>query len=517
MSTPGELIAGTMDSKGRNLLANDVPNSTAAALGPTALVLAAVPAPYAAVALFFALVPFLLLHASHGGFVVLVLLTSPIVAGDWFSYAAVTGMIAVAIALAGIAQSTILLASRASSQMARAAAAGLAMATVVAWWVWVPRGVAWFLNLTEANPRAFVTAAAALGIPVIVLARWRPIDGHLLRSSRARICALATVAILAALAYGQYRTIVDRPAIVTVRWNPNIDGPTRVEIETKFSLTDEQDTSDAAVRSYTLADTSRGNVRALVQHPAVEDTQHLDRRTYDVERPPRRYDLSRNVPLFIGAAAVVWMIGLVMPLGASSRNEGLVALPAVVSLMAVLMAVPLVGLGRSESERVTLLDRLRATRHQPSVLDWNTYYDAIRTTINNKTPIRVPRTVVDELTARLPARTILLSNPDYSCALAALLDAYCINPKEAYGHFFLSAGPYLSRYRQIRDEGEAWHPFFNSSSPVDERERTLLKAYGVHYLLADPEHAAQIQQKLDTLAVPTTVEFRDSGFVLYHF
>jgi hypothetical protein len=515
MSTPRELVIGTMESKPRNVLANDVPSSTAAALAPAALVLAAVAAPYGSVVLFFALVPLLVAYASHGGFLVLSVLTSPATAGDWFGYVAAIGLIGVSIGLVGIAQSATSLATRAT-KMPRTAAAVVCVAVLGMWWLWVPRGT-WLFELAAANPGVFVATAAVLGIPVTVVARWRPRDGQRDASSRARVCVAVTLAILPLLAVVLYRATVQPPLLVNVRWDPATDAVSRAAIEKQFSLVDGQDTSDAAVRTYTLTDTSRENVRALVQHPAVKDTVHIDRGTYDVERPPHRYDVARNMQLLAAATAVVWTIGFLLPLGASARNRGVVPLPTMVGLMTVLMAVPLAGLARPERDRLTLLDRLRVARNQPSALDRVAYYDSIRATINNKTPIPAPGAVIDALTRRLAPRAVLLSNPGYSCALAALLDAYCVNPQEIYGHYYLSAEPYLARYRLVRDDGESWHPFFNATWPVDPRERTLLKDYGVQYLLADPEHAELIQTKLDALGAHATVELRMNGYVLHHF
>ena len=517
MRIPTQLIAGPMDRKGRSVLANDLPNSTAGALGVPALLLAAIVAPAAGVLLFLALVPFLLLHASPGGFLALSILTSPATAGGWSGYPQMIGLLALALALVSLAQSAMLLRSYTAQGKSTVATIATAVAVVGAVWLWGPTAAAWFLKFTAANPGAFVLLAAALGIPVALLARYSPRKTVPLLRARARFCAVITVATLAGLTFMLYRSSGPPPIIVNVRWSATIDSDARAALERQFSLTDGHETSDAAVRTYTMGDTSTANIRALVEHPAVEDTVHIDRRTFAVERPPRGFPVAKYAEPIGAAIAAIWIVGFLLPLGFVSRDTAVVPLPAVVALMALLMAIPLAGLGRPAPERVTLLDRLRAMRNQPSVVEWTRYYDVVRMTMNNPTPIRVPRTVVDALKARLPARKILLSNPDYSCALAALLDAYCVNPKETYGHYFLSAGTYLARYRQFREGTEPWHPFFNETWPPDDRERTMLQTFRVEYLLADPEHADLIQRKLDALGATGAVELRADGFVLYRF
>ena len=515
---PTQLIAGPMDRRGRGVLANDLPNSTAGTLGIPAMLLGATVAPGAGVLLFLALVPFLLLHASPGGFLALSILTSPSTAGGWSGYPQMIGLLALAISLMSLGQSAVSVSSFTTpgkSRMGRTIAT--IIATVGAFWRWGPNAATWLLKFAAASPGTFALLAAALGIPIVLLAWYSPpgMAGSL--RSQARLCAVVTVATLAGLTFTLYLTTGQPPVIVNVRWTDAIDSDARATLERQFSLTGGKETSDTTVRAYTLVDTSPANVRALVQHPAVQDTQHLNRGTFTVERPPRAFNLAKNAELLGTATAAIWMIGFLVPLGLLSRNASLVPMPAVVALMALLMAIPLAGLGRPQPQRVTLFDRLLATHDQPSVRDWPRYYDVVRMTMNNHTPIRVPRAVVDALKSRLPTRTILLSNPDYSCALAALLDAYCVNPKEAYGHFFLSAEAYLAHYRQVREGTEPWHPFFNESWPPDDRERTMLKTFGVQYLLADPDHAGLIQRKLDALGAVGTVELRADGYVLYRF
>jgi hypothetical protein len=116
----------------------------------------------------------------------------------------------------------------------------------------------------------------------------------------------------------------------------------------------------------------------------------------------------------------------------------------------------------------------------------------------------------------MPSRQILLANPRDSCALVVLLDAYCINPERIYGHFFLSARRYHEEcVHDVEGHEEDWHPFFNSTWPAENCERTLLRDYRVGYLLADPEHQTLIERKLLALNTDATTVMRRDGYVLY--
>jgi hypothetical protein len=72
-------------------------------------------------------------------------------------------------------------------------------------------------------------------------------------------------------------------AEVHVRWAPEVTSGSRSELERRFSLTN----GEALPRNtwrYWLTDTSKTNVAALVDDPAVEDTAKIDRQRYEVER-----------------------------------------------------------------------------------------------------------------------------------------------------------------------------------------------------------------------------------------
>jgi hypothetical protein len=161
----------------------------------------------------------------------------------------------------------------------------------------------------------------------------------------------------------------------------------------------------------------------------------------------------------------------------------------------------------------TIVDRFRAAAASASVLDWPQYYEQLpRTFVPSVT---LPRGVVDEMRKRLPPRQVVLADPRYSCGLVVLLDAYCVNPEDIYGHYFEPAAAYFRDYVREADGPAPRHPFFDDSTSLTDAERRLLDEYRVSYVLADPEHADHIAAKLDAAGVGAQLEFERDGYRLF--
>jgi hypothetical protein len=98
---------------------------------------------------------------------------------------------------------------------------------------------------------------------------------------RSRV-ALIAIWVAAALVVPAlvYRVPIPPPGI-NVAWSPAVNDQQRATLETRFHLTD-GDHRGGALWSYRLADITRSNVAALVQHPDVEDTEHIDRQSFTV-------------------------------------------------------------------------------------------------------------------------------------------------------------------------------------------------------------------------------------------
>jgi hypothetical protein len=82
------------------------------------------------------------------------------------------------------------------------------------------------------------------------------------------------------LRHGRYdRNFVLHPEVVVhVRWAPEISAGDRARLEPEFHLVPRRDLGDRTWQ-YLLLDLSSDNITAILRHPAVEDTQHIDRAT----------------------------------------------------------------------------------------------------------------------------------------------------------------------------------------------------------------------------------------------
>ena len=132
-----------------------------------------------------------------------------------------------------------------------------------------------------------------------------------------RVVAIAALyLVVAAALYGALAlTFGSRPVFVHVRWAPGVDEATQQRLEQRYSLA-RQDLRDERTWGYVLRDTSRGNVRALVSDPAVEDTHNIHRTAFRVgyfaprhPYPTRHWWLPTGLELFSAAVLVAGAIG----------------------------------------------------------------------------------------------------------------------------------------------------------------------------------------------------------------
>ena len=101
-----------------------------------------------------------------------------------------------------------------------------------------------------------------------------------------------------ALADARFATGLDRsippvppsPPRINVRWVVGLDADRRRALEERFGL-DAENEVELSTWSYALADESRANITALVQHPDVEDTNYIDRAEMTLEAGAFRWFL----------------------------------------------------------------------------------------------------------------------------------------------------------------------------------------------------------------------------------
>jgi hypothetical protein len=102
-----------------------------------------------------------------------------------------------------------------------------------------------------------------------------------IRQGRARLIAAWVLLALVVPAL-MYRMPIP-PPVINVAWSSAVDDQQRATLEARFHLTG-GDFRGGRLWTYQIGDTTRANVGALVSHPAVEDTQHIDRRSFAVDR-----------------------------------------------------------------------------------------------------------------------------------------------------------------------------------------------------------------------------------------
>lgn len=133
--------------------------------------------------------------------------------------------------------------------------------------------------------------------------------------------AFAWLLAVVAGGLGSYADVGDQH--VNVRWAPTVTDDDRLRLERQFGLIDAERQPERTW-SYLTTDRSRARIAALVQHPGVEDTQHIDRSAFSVrlDRP----DLPRWVVRLAETEQVdtlAWIVGAVALIASWSRRASL--------------------------------------------------------------------------------------------------------------------------------------------------------------------------------------------------
>jgi hypothetical protein len=98
----------------------------------------------------------------------------------------------------------------------------------------------------------------------------------------ARVATALALGIVVSVGATYYLTYEPAPS-VRVRWRSDVTPSTRTELERTFLLVDPAaHEGSTRIFQYDLLDTSQSNIEALVMHPAVEDTDEIDRHHYVV-------------------------------------------------------------------------------------------------------------------------------------------------------------------------------------------------------------------------------------------
>jgi hypothetical protein len=125
------------------------------------------------------------------------------------------------------------------------------------------------------------------------------------KTSPAAAALLTFVVVSGVVAALLWSFIPASTVAIRVRWTQELADPDREALERRFSLREGRPT-EGTTRAYSLADYSEDNIRDLVQHPSVSDTQGVDRSRFRPEStPPGRALPIAAVSVLAGLAALL--------------------------------------------------------------------------------------------------------------------------------------------------------------------------------------------------------------------
>lgn len=98
---------------------------------------------------------------------------------------------------------------------------------------------------------------------------------------------------------------------LNVRWTPDVDASARAGLERQLGLTQGEPTEGTTFVYYLEAPTT-DRIRALVQHPSVDDTAHINRIRF---RPELAQDRERRAILYavptgaiVACGVMIWLV-----------------------------------------------------------------------------------------------------------------------------------------------------------------------------------------------------------------
>ena len=100
----------------------------------------------------------------------------------------------------------------------------------------------------------------------------------------------------------------EEPVPLNIRWTADVTDAQRTDLERELRLIEGQQT-EGTTWAYRFPEPSTASIREIVQHPKVEDTEHINRVRF---RPAFAYDRTRRIIFYSGIVVAVGAIGMVM-------------------------------------------------------------------------------------------------------------------------------------------------------------------------------------------------------------
>ena len=344
-----------------------------------------------------------------------------------------------------------------------------------------------------------------------------------------------------------HRTHAEPPPVVNVRWADGLAEGTRGELERTFGLAaGERVTTGTNVWTYRLRDTSRRNVAALVQHPSVADTHHIDRTTFLVEQEPvetadeavafRVWPALRypGAAVAVTTVIVVGVMAFLLPLAVPSLvGAGTPLRPGAHLAACVLFLVPFATwsarpelsplslapmppAGIAPTPRALVEQTPCVTRAELQAPFTEEYFEEGPLVVRDAVACPPPVALLKWAREHLPPDAVLaidrwnhylpttfmpqqvIAFPGFERALANEQDLF-----PAYYRFYRAS----LTARRVQ-------PFFNDVESPAERA-AFLRALGVTHVLVDPPYYDTMRAALDPLPELVTLKYAQAGWAVY--
>ncbi|MGH7554428.1 MAG: hypothetical protein ACREMQ_15595, partial [Longimicrobiales bacterium] len=347
------------------------------------------------------------------------------------------------------------------------------------------------------------------------------------------------------------REVVQPVGHVSVRWIAGLPETERASLERRFSLTAGEPHSnyskDVNVWNYALIDIAQENIRALVSHPRVVDTNDIDRSRFTVS-PPKYYREYLGVehlawlqypglPLFLSTTVFLWALGFAIPaVLASARGRGVVAslqqaidepfyrrvvpytffvIPfAILTARPTLspLTTPSMPLESRASTPKALMARFPCvtTPRRPA------RFAEEEIVLPERTTCPPDRALVEWVQTHVPIEAVFAVDrwtpyrPQVFMPQQAVvfptLDVSFLDEDRLFRDYYRVFEERVRRYRV--------QPFFNSVETPAERT-AFVEALGVTHVLVNPPHHAELRAVLDALPEAFTLRYDQAQWAVY--
>jgi hypothetical protein len=401
------------------------------------------------------------------------------------------------------------------------------------------------LNRSAGRFIAPLSAAYTLGFLLLLTGSSSP-------TKRIRAVVAVALGLFGLVALFPEREPTQRVAHVSVRWTGGLSEAERVMLERQFSLGSAEPNSNYSeevnVWNYELTDVSPGNIKALVNHPRVFDTNDIDRSNFTVPAQPPEDDhpyfgVSRlawlqypGVLLFVTTAALAWLLGFVVPVAlASPRGRRAVvsfqyaldtpfyrsAVPYLLFMipftvltaratLSPLAAAPSLPGGRADTP-ASMIAQIPCVTTRDAAARF-----AVSDLVPERTTCPPDRDVMEWVRKNVPVEAVFAVDRWTAYAPQLFMPQQAV-AFPAFDATFVNEGQLFRDYYQFFDarmQRDRVQPFFNSVETAVERA-AFVDVLGVTHVLVDPPYYAELHAALDALPDLFTLRYDRGQWAVY--